>query len=274
MIAWIPSYPKSGNTWVRAFLSTYLFSPDGFFNIKFLHKIREFPDHNILGKFMDKKNFHNLGEVSKHWKKVQEFINLKEEYSLLKTHNALCNINGNSFTDSKCSRLFIYIVRDPRNVVLSISNHFGISQEESFQIMTNERYIIYSGIGNEILPATFVGSWNKHYQSWKNCNSINKIIIKYEDLISNEKKTFKTILNFLIKNTKVKFDEKKFMNSLISTNFENLKKYEENHGFNMGQKNKFFNMGRKSDWKSLLNVKICNEISSKFKLEMEELGYI
>ena len=53
MITWISSYPKSGNTWVRAFITTYLHSEDNNFNINLLNRISEFPDHNILGKFMN-----------------------------------------------------------------------------------------------------------------------------------------------------------------------------------------------------------------------------
>ena len=79
MIIWLTSYPKSGNTWVRAFLSAYLYTTDGSFNMNSLNKIGEFPDHNILGKFMDSKDFDNLSEVSKHWIKVQEFINQKQK---------------------------------------------------------------------------------------------------------------------------------------------------------------------------------------------------
>ena len=75
MIVWITSYPKSGNTWVRAFLSAYLYSSDGKFNFDLLDKIKEFPDHDILNKFMNSKDFHDLKIVSKHWNKVQGFIN-------------------------------------------------------------------------------------------------------------------------------------------------------------------------------------------------------
>ena len=57
MIIWIASYPKSGNTWVRAFLSAYLNSADGKFNFDLLDKINEFPDHNILNKLMDNEDF-------------------------------------------------------------------------------------------------------------------------------------------------------------------------------------------------------------------------
>ena len=274
MIIWITSYPKSGNTWVRAFLCAYLHSSDGKFNFSLLDKIKEFPEHNILNKFMNSNNFHNLKEVSKHWIKVQESINLNNKHIFFKTHSSLCNINGNMFTDSNNTLVFIHIVRDPRNVILSTSNHFGITQEDSFQIITNKNYIIYPEINNQILPATLISSWNNHYSSWKGVKSVSKIIIKYEDLIKNTKDVFEKIINFLGKHANIKYDKEKFVNSIVTTQFDNLEKHEDKYGFNMGQKNKFFHLGKHNDWKKLLDPKISSKINKQFKLEMSELGYI
>ena len=184
MIVWITSYPKSGNTWVRAFLSAYLYTSDGKFNFNLLDKIKEFPEHNIINKFMNSNDFHNLKEVSKHWIRVQEFINQNNRLTFFKTHSSLCNINGNMFTDSNNTLVFIHIVRDPRNVILSTSNHFGITQEDSFKIITNEKYIIYPEINNQTLPATLISSWSNHYLSWRSVKSVSTILIKYEHLIN------------------------------------------------------------------------------------------
>ena len=273
MITWISSYPKSGNTWVRAFITTYLHSEDNNFNFNLLNRISEFPDHNILGKFMNNSDFHNLGEISKHWIKVQEFINLKSKFIFLKTHSALCNINGNIFTNNDTTAALIYIVRDPRNVVLSMSNHFGLSQEESFKTITNERYIVYPAMENKIIPCTLVSSWKQHYLSWKNSNLSNKIIIKYEDLVENPESTFKKIIIFLNQHTGLRIIEEKLKSAIKITQFDNLKKFEEEHGFNMGQKDKFFHLGKKNNWKSLLDPQIESKIRDKFKPEMEELSY-
>ena len=35
MIVWLASYPKSGNTWLRAFISAYFMTTDGKFNMNF-----------------------------------------------------------------------------------------------------------------------------------------------------------------------------------------------------------------------------------------------
>ena len=274
MIIWISSYPKSGNTWIRAFLSAYLNSSDGNFKFDLLNSIGEFPDHNILKKFMNSKDFHNLGEVSKHWVKVQELINLNQKNIFLKTHSAFCNINGNVFTDTKNTLGFIYVVRDPRNVTLSMANHFGVSQEESCNTIFNERYIVYPQINKELIPSTLIGSWKNHYLSWKNCKFINKIIIRYEDLINNTKETFVKIIDFLNKEAKVEFNEEKILSSINSTKFDILQKHENKHGFRMGQKNKFFHLGKKNDWKNLLDPAIEAKITKQLNSEMKELGYI
>jgi len=281
MIIWIPSYPKSGNTWVRAFLSSYLYSPDGLFNFDLLKKIGEFPDHNILNKFMDEKNFHNLSEVSKHWINVQKIINQRKKATFLKTHSALCSINDNKFTNKANTLAFIYVVRDPRNVILSLSNHFGVSQEKSLDLITNKKYITYpkylsstSKSNLSKLPASLVGSWGYHYSSWKSFDAINKIFVKFEDLVNNTKETFKKIIIFLNEYIEIEYDEKRMINSINSTQFHKLKKYEEKHGFDMGQKNKFFYLGKENNWEKFLNHKVEKIVREIFFKEMNELEYI
>ena len=48
MIIWIASYPKSGNTWIRSLLSSYLFSKDGKFSFKLLKNIEQFSSKVLL----------------------------------------------------------------------------------------------------------------------------------------------------------------------------------------------------------------------------------
>ena len=44
MIIWISSYPKNGNTWLRALISAYYYSDDGFFlGDQNLQNIQQFP---------------------------------------------------------------------------------------------------------------------------------------------------------------------------------------------------------------------------------------
>ena len=42
MIIWLASYPKSGNTWVRSFISSILFTKDGDVDLSKLHTLKQY----------------------------------------------------------------------------------------------------------------------------------------------------------------------------------------------------------------------------------------
>jgi len=100
MIIWLASYPKSGNTWVRLFLRSYLSRNKEEFNINQKpndeFKINRFPNNKMLKEMqIDSGNFF---EIAKNWITVQEKINLNNRLNILKTHNAMCTINKSKFT--------------------------------------------------------------------------------------------------------------------------------------------------------------------------------
>ena len=97
MIIWIASYPKSGNTWIRSLISAYFYSKDGKFNFKLLKNINLFSSRNFPDKFSDKLNYQS--RISKNWIPTQKLINEDKKTHFFKTHNAICSINGNHFTD-------------------------------------------------------------------------------------------------------------------------------------------------------------------------------
>ena len=74
MIIWIASYPKSGNTWVRSLLSSYLYSDNGIFNFELLEKIHKFPSKRYFKFFL--KDFTDIKKISDYWIAAQERINL------------------------------------------------------------------------------------------------------------------------------------------------------------------------------------------------------
>ncbi len=281
MIVWLASYPKSGNTLVRSMLSAYLFSKDGNFNFDLLKNIRKFPDFGV---------FKNLGvditdenEVVKNYIYVQKEINKRDGNSVrfLKTHAALNDINGHKFTDLKNTLGAIYIVRDPRKIVLSYANHSQITLNESL-----DRLIELRTLGGEKdeqnQSVTHVGSWSSNYQSWKEFKKIKKyLLIKYEDLVSDPEKALISILEFTHKLSNAKFmlDEAKLKNVLNSTTFENLQNLEKKNSFpeairgSDGKLITFFKYGKKNTGKNLpkeINSKIEQVLSS----EMKELGYL
>ena len=284
MIIWIASYPKSGNTWIRSLIGSYFFSKDGIFNFKVLKNIEQFSP--IIPSSVLNEKTHYQSKVSKSWIPSQKIINKEKKIRFMKTHNAMCAINGNKFTDRLNTLAVIYVVRDPRNILSSISHHYEMSQNEALEFITNKRKIIYpikQGTINESSQTdfNFLSDWSTHYNSWKNIGFCPIQIIKYEDILTNNKKTFVSMLDFLSKFFKFQYDKKKIQNSLLSTSFEKLSSLEKKYGFdesayskNNKKKIKFFNLGKENKWKKVLNKSVAKNLENVFNKEMRELGYL
>ena len=283
MIIWIASYPKSGNTWVRSLLSSYLYTEDGIFNFNLLKKILKFPSKKYLEFFT--KDFSDIKKISEYWIAAQNRINLynENESIFLKTHSALCTLENNSFTNKANTQAVIYIVRDPRNVITSISNHYSRSIEESYNFMIdNNRMLVADKWGGKNFGISeMLGSWSQHYKSWQNIKFAPILNIKYENLINDTKNSLITIINFLQRFIEVKVDNKKILKTVESCNFENLSKMEKKQGFDeaaysekTSKKVDFFHLGEKNNWQNLLNLEIEKKIRTVFDKEMKELKYI
>jgi len=282
MIIWITSYPKSGNTWVRSLLVSYLYSDNGVFNFDLLKKIQQFPSKQYLKFFL--KDFTDIKKISDHWIAAQDRINLFNDKTIfLKTHSALCRLENNSFTNKNNTKAAIYIVRDPRNLITSLSHHYSLNIDQAFDFMSDKKKMLFTneyGLGDFGI-ATVLGSWSEHYKSWQNIKFAPILFIRYEDLIEDTKNTFISILNFLKTLIDIKIDEKKIINTINNCSFEKLAEKEKTEGFfesvtskKNQEKMNFFYLGKKNNWKKLLNPKVEKKIRETFKREMKELGYI
>ena len=279
MFIWIASYPKSGNTMIRAMLASYFFTKEGNFNFDLIKNIKQFPETELFKKIgVDIKN---EKEVIKSYIKVQESFNIKKSTQFLKTHSYLFNIDNHPFTNLDNSLGVIYVVRDPRTVVVSSSNHNSKTHEDSIEDMIKGR-ILGDIKKNEVIA--YPGTWGGNFNSWKSFKAIDKyLLIKYEDLVGDKEKIFHKILEFIHKLKKVDFilDKKKFQRTIDSTAFEVMQKMESEVGFSesmtdkkTGKKIKFFNLGEKNDWRKSLDINLQKKLQKSFEKEMLELSYL
>ena len=278
MIIWIASYPKCGNTWVRAFLSAYYYSSTGKFNFELLKKIKQFPTREFFGR-----KFKSVDEVADNWLKPQKIIKEKKELCFLKTHNVYGAFKGKNFTTPEYTLGVINIVRDPRNVITSLMNHYTLSETDALNMISS----IYRNLRDEndledFSNYSFISSWANNYNSWHNSKIKNKLLIKYEELEKETEKNFIKIVEFVNKligkNNKV--DLEKLRTSIKTTEFEVLKRQEISKGFfeavtdKNGNKKIFFNLGNKNNFEKILEKKTIDHIENSFKNEMRELGYL
>ena len=280
MIIWVASYPKSGNTWVRSIISSLIYTKDGIFDFPSIKKIDQYPQRRFLEHFT--QDYNNIHEIKKYWITSQERINLDTKIKFFKTHHLNCKVDNYPFTNKECTRATIYIVRDPRNLIDSISNHFSKSIEESKKFLLTSKILspgkeIELKGGNVI---TYLGSWKEHYKFWTKDNE-NLLIIRYEDLIKNIHHEIDKIVKFLRNFIDFEISDTKKENIIKSTSFEALKKIEENGKFTenvfvsgSNEKVKFFNKGPGNNWQNSLPKNIQIELENELKNELTELGYL
>ena len=282
MIFWIASYPKSGNTWLRSLLSSYFYSENGIFNQNLLENIAQFPERRHFVHF--KYDSKVVTDTSKFWVKAQEKINENNKLNFFKTHNILGSINNNNFTNKKNSVGAIYIVRDPRNVLTSIQNHYELSKDEALNFMLSEKKYIYDyHEKNNFSDFQFISSWEKNYKSWYNQKVFPVKLIRYEDLNFKTFEILQELIEFIqnIIEEKKEFNYSKAQNAVKSTSFEKMRNIEKNDGFiesvlskNDTKKIPFFHLGPKNDWKSILNKNYQEKLNLIFENNLKELNYI
>jgi len=277
MIIWIASYPKSGNTYIRSFLSAYYFSQKGKFEFDQLLNIFQFP-----GTKFSKKDYFSFEDAAKNWIYNQNQFFNKEKFFFLKTHNTLKRYKNIEFTTNKETAGAIYIVRDPRNVISSMCHHYSFNLNQAYEtLIDNNASLSEKSVNGDCSNFTFLSSWADHYRSWKETKKFKVLFIKYEELKDNKEKIFREIIQFVnnLKLEKNIINEEKFLNAIKSTNFVNLKNKEFNEKFdesvysNDGKKINFFNLGFKNKWQNLLPRDMINKINNSFKKELLDLNY-
>ena len=236
MIVWLTSYPKSGNTWVRSFLSSLIFTEYGEVDFDHMQKLSQYP---MRSHFIDLlEDLEDINSLSKNWIPSQERINSDNKIRFFKTHHVMCNFGKNSFTNYENTFGVIHIVRDPRNIITSILNYFNKKNyDEAKQFLFDEKKIIgidLENIHQEKLKdnniITLISSWKTHYNSWKNFKK-KYLLIKYENLINEPHIEFGRIRNYLKTNLKLSFSDKKFNDAIESNSFKKLKNIENLEGF-------------------------------------------
>ena len=283
MIIWLASYPKSGNTYVRAFLSAYYFSETGEFDFSQIARIDQFPHEKFF-----KEKVNNISEASKQWVPIQREINNDKKIRFFKTHSFLGNYQGNQFTTPETTLGAIYIVRDPRNVLSSLKNHYSFDDDNALKMIKDKTRSLMSNNGSHA-SLTYISSWSENYLSWLRNNQFRRLFIKYEDLIENKYETFRDIIVFAntLMNKVEGVNRSKLQKAIETTNFDVLKKKELGETFDGSEssfknwrkfhsenKNLFFNLGPENNWKKILKKNVSNEIEINFEKEMKKLSYL
>ena len=206
-------------------------------------------------------------------KKIINSKELNPVYNIFKTHSANLYLNNNNrYTSEETTSGFIYIIRDPRDVVVSFSKHLNKNIDDTISVMTSNEAM---NLPSDNRTLTLISSWNMHYESW-NTLKTPFLILKYEDLLKNIEFEVKRIIEFLGKllEINVKDLNKKLDGVCKTTNINKFIEYENKFGFDEATKNQKFFSKIQSNLKKELSIGQTKTIEAKFYKIMKEFSYI
>ena len=266
-ITWIASFPRSGNTWVRSLITAY--ANGGEVNI------------NSIMQTGDKHPGYYEGMVQepiKQWLPVDQallkpaaMLRMLEDCGgnmMLKTHDCNVDISGVAQIPHALTRAAIYIVRDPRDVVLSFKKHFKCANlNEAIDSMLNPETIMRQPHKGLFLLQF---SWQLHLQSWLRDLPYPVFMLRYEDLQTDTFDLFSDLVRFL----KMDYDADLVRKSIQACRFATFQRQEKKDGFREGVGSVFFDKGMANRWKTELAPKYQQRIVSACAKEMKSMGYL
>ena len=189
-IVWLASYPKSGNTWLRAFLHNLLRDPQDGYDI---NRITDFcANDSAVGwyaPFIGRAPGNwTEEEVGKARRKAHEAITkVHPDSAFVKTHNALTFDRFGPLITMELTAGAIYILRNPLDVAISYSHHLGETIDWTIRLMNSP------GAGTPNTPTNVfqqLRSWSEHVRSWTARPHPGLHVIRYEEMLSAPEQTF------------------------------------------------------------------------------------
>lgn len=238
---YLVSYPKSGNTWMRYLLS-YAIWPE-LSDVDLVEMAAYFPSFNL--KHDSQVMLDNTAPCN------------QLKHRLIKHHSQYNKLAKKHVRKSIC------LIRDGRDVM--VSYWYFCNQRDQTNIPFSEFIEISSKQDHSY------GPWRQHVMGWLNARLDSKIIIRYEDLLSDTALCLKKALEFV----EVDVSEPDIENAVSRASFEKLKKLEQDKGFKLEQLRtvNFIRQGKRGSWKNVFTPGDIEKFNQHHGGPIPELNY-
>lgn len=274
-IVWLASYPKSGNTWLRAFLANLVanraapLKPD---------ELRAYTDEEAradrFSQLAGKPNTElSTLELMALRPDVQALIaQAAQGTRLVKTHNMCGTFEGLPLFNWQVTAGAIYVVRNPLDVAVSMTHHFGLALDEAIERLADDRV---ASANDALFASHIIGSWSTHVAGWADMAervSAKVIVLRYEDLLEKPAKYFAKAAKLIgLGQDKARIDR-----AVKHAGFQTLAALEQNNGFAeaVDEKTRFFYKGRANQWREALSRAQAERIVHDHREQMQRFKYV
>jgi hypothetical protein len=274
-IVWLASYPKSGNTWFRAFLTALLNPELQEVNINDLVQTTIASSRQLFDELSGVESSDLTADEIDYLRPQIYLQNAIESKEIVyhKIHDSWQVLPGGSaLFPSDITKGVLYFIRNPLDVVISFSNHLNISIDRTIEIMNNPNYA-FCDIDSK-LPFQLrqrLNTWSGHVISWTETSGLPVRVIRYEDMLTDTLEVFSRAVAFIgLEPTK-----EDIKRAIALSSFEQLKKQEESKGFTekSTKSERFFRKGLSGEWKTTLKAEQTHRIREVHGSTMLKFGY-
>jgi hypothetical protein len=289
---YLASYPKSGNTWCRVFITE-------------LRRLAGLDGAEAIAAAAAQERELRLnfdlatGSIvsSRHWLDDQLGIDsadlrpeeldkvrgqvghqralYSESLRYHKVHDAFVSPDsgGRPVVPTEGCRGAVVVIRDPADVAVSLSHFFSWDLERCVEFLLNEQAALCrSGKrgGNQVRQ--FMGSWANHVSSWVDHQEIPVLVLRYEDLLMAPEREFQRLAAFL----ELPADPDLIAAATLNTHFDKLRaKEDEEGGFQERPPGceRFFRSGRSGEGREQLSAEQLARLQTAFAPTLAAHGY-
>ena len=271
---WLASYPKSGNTWLRAVYTALRTGAE--------------PDINSLegGNIATSRWLFDaaLGlrssdlrpeEVQVLRPRADEAVATAENGDVWrKIHDALFHgPSGELIVSSRATRAAVYIVRDPRDVAVSLAHHEGRRMNEAVDVLCcSGASLAKSGRRLYDQLASCTGTWSEHVRSWVDQAPFPVHVLRYEDCLAHPVLSFREAFAA----AGIDASESEVAKAVDRASRDRLQAQEEASGFRERQNRQalFFRRGVTGSWREELSADLADRVVEEHGEMMARLGYL
>ncbi len=277
-VVWLASYPKSGNTWMRVYLYHLMRIMNGLPRAENdLHALDRASTYEarlfgLFEQFLGKPlATATRQEVAAIRPQVHAAIAERSDgVALIKTHAALGQLGNIPTHNLAVSAGTIYIVRDPRDVAISLAVHNGGTIDQAIVDMATPSY----GTQNSDEAAFEIwGSWSEHTTSWTMRPHEAVLVVRYEDMLAEPTTAFTAVATHLHQQP----TPEQIAEAIELSNFEELRQLEIAVGDfreRSERADRFFREGRAGEWREKLTAEQVRRIEETHHEQMAKFGYL
>ncbi len=271
-IVWLASYPKSGNTWLRAFLANLIASRPQPVTLSELPKYGTLEaDPALYTKVAGRPSTElDFGQLCALRPQVHAMIAAATPRTVfVKTHSMAGALDGVPLHTPAVTAGAIYVVRNPLDVIVSMSHHFAINLDAAIDYLGDDRAATEN---NDLFTTEFLGSWSQHVRSWADQEGARFLIVRYEDLLAKPVKAFGKIARLVCLDA----DRNAVERAIRHADFRSLASMEKRDGFVEVPINgkRFFRVGRSNQWREALTRDQITRIIADHREQMQRFGYV